>query len=101
LLYFEGAFIQVLEGSPGDVDTIFRKIENDNRHRNVMKIIDKPLNKRNFPGWSMGFSSMGHDMREEFMHHIPFGEIMDSENGHRAITVLKTFITTHKILITC
>jgi hypothetical protein len=101
LLYFEGTFIQVLEGMPEDVDFIYKKIEKDARHKNIIKIVDRPLLERNFPDWTMGFSSLKGAPGDKFVGYIEYEELLDNPSDHRAVTILKTFISTFKVLVCC
>ena len=55
LLYHNRSFFQILEGEEAEVDTLFRKIERDDRHNLVMLISKKNWEGRNFGDWSMGF----------------------------------------------
>jgi hypothetical protein len=100
LLYSEGTFIQVLEGMPGDVDAVFKSIKDDRRHKNIIQLINEPLAKRNFPDWSMGFSSLNADLNEEVSGYITSTDhITNSEADHSAISILKTFINTNKLIV--
>jgi hypothetical protein len=101
LLYFDGAFMQLLEGMPEDVDAVFKAIENDSRHYDIIKIVDRPLQERNFPEWSMGFSSINCKSGAKLATNIEFDELSEYPGDHRAITILKTFISTHKVLASC
>ena len=56
LLYSEGNFIQILEGSKENVLKIFEKIKHDSRHRNIITVIKGPIVNRTFSDWKMGFS---------------------------------------------
>ena len=55
LLYADGAFIQVLEAEPANVEKLLRKIRRDCRHRGFLMLIDRIVQERAFDGWSMGF----------------------------------------------
>ena len=55
LLYDDGNFMQVLEGSPPAVDAIYASIERDARHYALIKILEENTEGRSFPDWSMGF----------------------------------------------
>lgn len=55
LLYAEGSFFQVLEGPAEVVDTLYTKIERDQRHQQVTLIIREPIPRRYFDAWTMGF----------------------------------------------
>jgi Sensors of blue-light using FAD len=53
LLYIGGSFLQVLEGPPELVDTVFRKLLSDKRHIQLRLISTEPLTERAFEGWTM------------------------------------------------
>lgn len=55
LLYIQGKFIQVLEGSKDDVIQLFDRIEVDPRHTRVAVISEGDSLHRIFKDWSMGF----------------------------------------------
>lgn len=62
LLWADGVFIQVLEGEADTVRTVFRRIEKDDRHRNIMVVLEQTADKRLFTQWSMGFKQLDADM---------------------------------------
>lgn len=55
LLYHDGQFLQVLEGTEGMLRQLYEKIRRDPRHTHVVKLADAPLVQRNFGTWSMAF----------------------------------------------
>ncbi|HEY0252795.1 MAG TPA: BLUF domain-containing protein [Kofleriaceae bacterium] len=55
LIHQRGAFLQVLEGDAGTVDTLFWKIGLDRRHKELIMLARTELDARNFPDWTMGF----------------------------------------------
>jgi len=55
LLFFEGKFLQLLEGKEEDVKQIYKIICNDTRHINIKMLKDGNIDERLFPGWSMSF----------------------------------------------
>ena len=63
LLYREGSFYQVLEGSEAAVMATFRDIEGDPRHKEVRVLFDGETDAREFADWQMGFLNLdGVDM---------------------------------------
>ena len=58
LLYVDGTFFQVLEGSSADVTALYDKIHGDRRHTRVLKLIQEPIAARDFPDWSMGYAAV-------------------------------------------
>ena len=55
LLYRAGEFMQVLEGVEPTVKELYARICQDPRHRMVTRIVERPVEKRSFPDWTMGF----------------------------------------------
>jgi len=56
LLYEEGAFLQVLEGETADIDQLIGRLNEDNRHSNMIVLYRNMIAKRAFPDWAMGFA---------------------------------------------
>jgi len=75
LLYNDGAFIQVIEGNEAVINRVFNSISKDNRHTNVVKLLEEPIDQRAFPDWSMGFRQISEEQSSsipgfsDFMHH--------------------------------
>lgn len=61
LLYADGSFFQALEGPSEVVTALYQKIEHDERHAQVTRIISEPIPRRYFSDWSMGFSNLSAD----------------------------------------
>jgi hypothetical protein len=55
LLHQAGSFLQVLEGEPAAVETIYTRVCKDPRHRSVLMLLRQAVVDRNFTDWSMGF----------------------------------------------
>jgi hypothetical protein len=53
LLYIGGSFLQVLEGQPEVIDTVFSRILRDNRHTQLTLIARESIPERAFEGWTM------------------------------------------------
>ena len=63
LLYREGSFYQVLEGSESEVMATFHDIESDPRHKEVRLLFSGETESREFADWQMGFLNLdGIDM---------------------------------------
>ena len=100
LLYSGGTFIQVLEGMPQDVDHQFDIIERDLRHKNIIVIINEPLKDRNFPHWSMGYSSLNAERGKELIGYLKStDDIIRNNRTDSVFSILKTFINTNKLMI--
>ena len=58
LLYREGSFYQVLEGSESAVMATFHDIEGDPRHKEVRILFNGETDVREFADWKMGFLNL-------------------------------------------
>lgn len=67
LLYSEGSFLQVLEGSSNSVEQIFQSICSDRRHDNITMIIREPIASRTFADWTMGYADLSLHQLEELI----------------------------------
>ncbi len=54
------SFLQCLEGSRDDVLELFEKIKGDERHNNIIELIEDDEQGRYFPNWSMGYKTINH-----------------------------------------
>jgi len=54
LCFSEGMFIQVLEGGRDAVNARYKRIVQDERHRDVILLAYEEIDERHFAGWSMG-----------------------------------------------
>ncbi len=98
LLYGEGSFIQVLEGEHNHIESTFNIIKQDNRHKNITRILGGELKERNFPDWKMGFMSIQKTAIKRLEGYIdPNNEnFLKGESSAPAVIVLKTFAETNK-----
>ncbi|WP_142785352.1 BLUF domain-containing protein [Changchengzhania lutea] len=56
LLYLEGNFLQILEGEERQLKSLMEKIEMDDRHHNIIIILNKKNKVRIFKEYNSGFS---------------------------------------------
>jgi hypothetical protein len=54
LLFRGGIFLQLIEGEKKDVENLYRKIEKDPRHSNLIILFQQESQDRVFPNWDMG-----------------------------------------------
>ncbi|TVQ33518.1 MAG: BLUF domain-containing protein [Phycisphaeraceae bacterium] len=54
LLLGNGLFMQMLEGPPDCVETLLDTIRDDPRHRGLEVLLEREVESRFFPDWSMG-----------------------------------------------
>ena len=63
LLYFDGKrFLQALEGEPAAVARTLARVESDPRHRAIVILSDRRVDKRDFGAWAMAWREPGGDV---------------------------------------
>lgn len=67
LLSLDEHFIQVLEGDKEIILSLYDKIQKDPRHTNVRTVLQKKIEKRAFPDWTMGYKNVS----KEELKNIP------------------------------
>ncbi|OOQ62046.1 hypothetical protein BC343_03065 [Mucilaginibacter pedocola] len=55
LFYFDGKFVQLIEGKEANVKLLHEKLCRDERHNDLQLHKEGELKKRLFPNWSMAF----------------------------------------------
>ena len=58
LIYENNKFGQVIEGPEKAINTLWHKIQKDDRHKNVRLILSKPISERSFSKWTMIFQGI-------------------------------------------
>lgn len=70
LLYLRGGFTQCIEGPTEHVEQLWQSILRDPRHHQIEVLVRRSIERRNFPEWSMAFSTYSsfyvHGMRGFF-----------------------------------
>ncbi len=99
LLYYEGAFIQVLEGEETAVRKVFARVSQDKRHCRIIKLLEGDVPERGFPDWSMGYHQIKRaDMtqREGFNELTDVDEFVDyfQDKPQKSLVLLKSFLST-------
>jgi hypothetical protein len=95
LLYCQDSFFQVLEGAPNTLDATFARISADPRHNKIIKLIQEPIEQRNFAEWTMVLGKVDREqlgaipgLNDFFKHSSCYWEL---EEG-RARTLLGLFV---------
>lgn len=67
LMYADGNFLQLLEGSKENVEKLFKRVAADKRHHFITKIKEGQEKERFFPDSSMAFYSPHHEDYATFL----------------------------------
>jgi hypothetical protein len=98
LLYSDGMFIQVLEGKDTVIDALYARIQADQRHKNIIKIIDEPIIEKSFGQWLMGFAVTDSKKTEKLLGYLrSINELDLTGSNSIAVDAIKTFIETNKL----
>ena len=79
LLYVRGSIIQVLEGEKEPLEALYKRIEQDQRHKNISRVLNRPITERLFSQWSMGYETLTSRQLDSLKTIISF-------NGHAGAT---------------
>lgn len=55
LIYFDGTYVQVLEGPSENVDLMIGRIRKDHRNKDMIILMENEIEEREFSQWDMGF----------------------------------------------
>lgn len=101
LLYYQGKFLQYIEGNEETILALFDMIKSDARHSGVTLLAYESIIERVFPNWEMAYQDF-----EEVNHQLQYLKLVAglySENPNTSLTgnpTSKSFWTiVHKILI--
>lgn len=59
LLHVDRLFLQVIEGPSASIDQLYANVRNDRRNKDIVEILDRSVESRAFPAWTMGFHAPG------------------------------------------
>ena len=100
LLYADGTFIQVLEGKDTVIDALYARIKADQRHKNIITLIDEPINEKSFAQWLMGFAVADRKKTEKLLGYLRSVNELDLNSGNSsAIAAIKSFIENNELNI--
>lgn len=83
LLYLNNSFLQVLEGPEENVKTLYQRIIEDERHRNIKLVEEMECDKREFGSWSMGFENLDdvEDAPKQYYRSFLDNQFLSSEDA--------------------
>lgn len=71
LLLFDGErYIQILEGQPDDVETLFATITADSRHHSLELLHKGPITGRSFETWRMAYEALPMGLLNELAENM-------------------------------
>jgi len=95
LLYNEGNFMQILEGSRSNIISLFQAIKKDQRHSDIITLFEKPIPYCIFKGYNSGFSTIeNNDHIENLNNYLTLLEFIEDTNTSVVISALHRFLNT-------
>lgn len=64
--------MQVIEGDKKDINQLLENISKDNRHHNMIILMNAPVKLRSFPDWTMGFSNTSGEETKGFSEFLNY-----------------------------
>ena len=96
LLYFNGDFLQVIEGPKVALLELFEDIKKDERHTGILTVFNKNIKERHFPNWNMGFSYTDYEKLRKLSGIENFNKTELSKiNDKTALILIEKFIDSH------
>ncbi len=100
LLYYEGEFIQYIEGNQIKVLKLFDKISMDKRHTKVQLLSHGLIEKREFKNWSMAFKNVqGQNDQLQYIELLVDSFLKNDSQTHGPNPTSKQFWKTTKGLL--
>lgn len=95
LLYSEGHFFQVLEGEKKKVLTLYRKIEQDERHGGIIQVLGKDITQGSMDDYVTDYLSDGRSTRQNLVeHYCKSVKGMDQDVQMQIRSIMESFIDT-------
>ena len=94
LFYNGGWFLQVLEGPVETLNTLYKKIDKDSRHKNSRILYNEPAKFRTFTRWSMNMTNLNDRQADKYEQLI---EVIDAAKTDRKIGATSPAVALLKI----
>ncbi|HZH69278.1 MAG TPA: BLUF domain-containing protein [Flavobacteriaceae bacterium] len=97
LIYFDGTFVQFIEGPENNIDQLFQKIKKDKRHQDVVLLIDGIQVEREFSNWYMAYKELTLEEtakrsgQKQFRKEDLF-KGKDPNTSHSGLILIKSFV---------
>ncbi|STX29241.1 regulatory protein (GGDEF domain) [Legionella beliardensis] len=93
LIYSEQRFFQVLEGKLSSIELIYQKIEEDDRHENIVLLTKEPIASRTFWRWNMGLTIIDDDsdIKQQLVNYMQSNINLAAANKNDAGFILEAF----------
>ncbi len=95
LIHQDGNFLQILEGENEKIDEVYQRIKLDNRHSNILQIINHPITSSIFEGYQTGFSIVNNNKKiEQLKTYLEWVKSAEIASVDKIIGIIENFIYT-------
>ena len=93
LIYNNGNFLQILEGDEKKVKSLFKKIQGDSRHNNLITLINNSIDERIFHDYDSGFIHFEDPKKRKELHnYISWLKEAEIKNVDKVVRIVENFI---------
>ncbi len=93
LILKNGNLLQLLEGEKQDVNKMYKKIRKDNRHHNIIQILNTSSSDRLFENYDTGFAIINNRRKlKQLRSYLDWLKKADMKRVNKLIRLLENFI---------
>ena len=99
MLYVRGSIIQVLEGEKEAVEALYERIEQDQRHTDVIRVLSRNISQRLFANWTMGYETITARQLEDIKAIVNLDDNQESAveaSNHSILKTIKVFYESNR-----
>tara|TARA_R110002020_G_scaffold211682_3_gene417941 strand:- start:814 stop:1227 length:414 start_codon:yes stop_codon:yes gene_type:complete len=93
LVYKNQSFIQLLEGDEQVLKELFERIKNDERHCNIIPIIQQNLPYKSFEGYQTSFLVSNTDkLQRELIDYLDYIKLLENKEINKMISTVEKIL---------
>lgn len=93
LIYNSGNFLQIIEGKLENVEPLYNKINTDQRHNHLIKLIDAPLKERIFEDYDVGFVVVNnYEKVQKLRDYLNWIKQAEIQSVDKVVRIVENFI---------
>ena len=93
LVHKDSNFIQLLEGEEKIVKNLFERIKEDNRHKDIIPIIQEKFPHRSFDGYKSDFIIYDTNiLLKELLSYLDYLKLLDDEKITKTVTTVEEIL---------
>ena len=97
LMFSNGCFAQILKGPTEAVESVFERIQLDDRHDDITVLEAGPTARRDFPEWAMAFTGPANHPLATATHEAALK--VQTESANQVLSFLRSVVSGHDRLV--